>query len=97
MEKRIANSSFFVELLLRQRDFGHTYTQKHVKTYLKFSSPKLLKPRKEGFCKVEREIKNEFSCLNRLKISPFLVELLFREHIFSHTHTQKHPSTYPKF
>ena len=79
---------FLVELILRERNFGHTHTKKHPSTYLKNSSPKLLRPKQKWFCIDEREMKTESSCRNGLHIPLFLVELLLRERNIGHIHTK---------
>ena len=59
--KRIAHSVFFCWVILRERNFGHTHTQKGPSTYLKFSSPTLFISIQKRFCIVEWEMKIEYS------------------------------------
>ena len=93
---RLAIPHLLVELLLRERNFGHTHTQKHTSTYLRFSYPKLLSFRQNWFCIFDLEMNTDFARTNVLAIPHLLVELLLRERNFGHTHTQKHHSTYLK-
>ena len=72
--------------------FGHTHTQKHPNTNLKFSSQKLLRPIQKWFCIFEFEMKTDSFCRNGFPIPLFFVELLLRERNFGRTQTQKHPT-----
>ena len=49
LAKSITNSSFLVELLLQEHDFGHTHTQKYPITYQKKFLQNCLDPDKNGF------------------------------------------------
>ena len=54
-------------------------------------------PRQKWFYKVECNMKTDSSCRNGLHIPLLFIMLLLQERNFSHTHTQKHPSTYLQF
>ena len=80
---------FLFELLLQSLFLSYTHKRILALIWI-FRFPKVIKPRQKWFYKVSWKMKTESSCINRLRIHLFLVELLLRErNLVIHTHKSK--------